>query len=94
MPINEPKMSFQTVSAVKRGEQVTITLNQQQGANIYSRTYQCTIDEHDRVTFPNDLTMRIQTLLTAVCLCAKYPNTYEGDSIGVGKTSDLIDFAH
>jgi hypothetical protein len=93
MPIDDIKMSFQTVSAVKRGEQVTITLNQQQGANIYSRTYQCSIDANDRVTFPNDLTMRIQTLLTAVCLCAKYPNTYEGDSIAVGKAVESVDFA-
>ncbi len=59
---------------------VRFTLTEQNGREIYTRTYDCTIDEADHVEYPNDLTSRIQTLCRAICLCVKYPNTYEGDS--------------
>ena len=59
---------------------VRFTLTEQNGKEIYTRTYDCTIDDTDHITFPNDLTSRIQTLCRAICLCQKYPNTYEGDS--------------
>ena len=70
-----------TITATKSGENVTFTLNEFNGKEAeYHRTYDCTIDGADNITFPNDLTLRIQTLCRAICLCMKYPNTYEGDS--------------
>lgn len=59
---------------------VRFTLTQQNGKDIYTRTYECTIDDEDTVIFPNDLTSRIQTLCKVLCLIHKYPQTYEGDS--------------
>lgn len=59
---------------------VRFTLTEQNGKEIYTRTYDCAINDEDVITFPNDLTSRIQTLCRAICLCQKYPNTYAGDS--------------
>jgi len=61
-------------------ENYEFTLTENNGPNVYTRTYRGTIDADDAVTFPNDLTSRVQTLCVAVALCLKYPNTYEGDS--------------
>lgn len=74
------QMTFLSIAASKRGESVNITLTEQNGSDVYTRTYPCAIDADDAVTFPNDLTERIQILCVAVCLCSKYRNTYADDA--------------
>lgn len=60
--------------------EVRVNYTQTTGKEIYTRTYIARIDDEDQVTFPNDLTSRIQTLLRSLCLCIKYPNTYADDA--------------
>ena len=53
-------------------------LTEIKGHDIFAKTYDVTIDDADNIIFPNDLTMRMQTLCRAIALCSKYPNTYAG----------------
>jgi len=73
------------ITALKSGEHCTIALTEPTADGFYNRSYACTIDAFDNITFPNDLTDRIQKLCVAVCLCLKYPNTREGDSLAASK---------
>jgi len=77
---SDAKHSYVSISAVRRGEDVRVTLSIQNNADVYVRTYDCVITADDEVIMPNDLNSRTQTMLRGVCTLAKYPNTYEGDS--------------
>jgi hypothetical protein len=68
------------VSAKYKGGEYELTLTEQTGPQVYTRTYRGTINSDDEITFPNDLSSRVQTLCVATALNLKYPSTYEGDS--------------
>lgn len=80
LPVALVNISCQADKSNPEDIKVRFTLTQQNGKEIYTRTYDCSIDETDHVEFPNDLTSRIQTLCRTMCLIQKYPQTYEGDS--------------
>lgn len=88
--MSDARLTYLNIAAVKRGPTVIVTLTQQNGTTTYTRTYDCTIDDADDVTFPRDLTWKVQTMLIAICFLMKYPNTYEGDALNALSRADDV----